>query len=138
MRQLSVALRALYSPGVAAASLSLMLTLLSANVAAQQSSGLSGALQALGGMSSDQQQQIMQRVMGSSNGGSTSPTGTNGSSQFPVNGNIGTNPTQNSGPGSTNNQPISPIPVFGPDDTVLIDINLPGERTVAQLSADTN
>jgi len=138
VRQLSVAPKAKCFPRVLVAGLAALPLLISSpTLFAQQSSGLSSALQALGGMSSDQQQSLMQKVFGQSGSNSTlqpnanMPQGQNGT---------GMNAQQNNAlkPPGSSNQPQSVIPTIGPDDTVLININLPGEKTTAQMSADIN
>lgn len=138
MRQLSVAPKAKCFPRVLVAGLAALPLLISSpTLFAQQSSGLSSALQALGGMSSDQQQSLLQKVLGQSGSNSTlqsnanMPQGQNGT---------GMNAQQNNAlkPPGSSNQPQSVIPTIGPDDTVLININLPGEKTTAQVSADIN
>ncbi len=93
-------------------------------------------MQALGGLSPDQQQAILQRVTGQSGTGSGTQGAPNGPQQS--RNNTGANGQPNSTAGTGTNQAQAPgmIPVFGPEDSVLLDINLPGEKTVAQQAAD--
>ena len=101
---------------------------------AQQQSGLQGAMQAFGNLSSDQQQAILQRLSGQTTSPPTTQLGPNAAQVQPnaadltgLNGNrLGALP-QTTQPGP---------PVFVGMDVVLLDINLPGERSVAQQTAD--
>lgn len=99
-----------------------------------QQSGLQGAMQAFGNLSPDEQQAILQRLSGQTAappatqlGANTAQLQPNESATNALNGNrLGTLPQST---------PLGP-PVFAGMDFVLLDINLPGERTVAQQTAD--
>ncbi len=121
-----------------------LLVLLGAGVDADAQQGsLSGAMQAFQQLSPDQQQAILQRLGGGQGGGISGALGGQGGQ-----GNQGSQGAQNqNNPAASNSQtpssnpngsqqPKPVIPVFGPDDWVLVDINLPGEKSVAQLAAD--
>ncbi len=101
-----------------------------------QQLGLTDAVQAFGGMSPEQQQAILQRLGSGNAAGQNAPGATNGTPQTRPNSsaNSGRNPAQASTAAQA--QPDSP-PVFWPEDSVLLDINLPGERTIAQQAADS-
>ena len=102
-----------------AAGLAAVLTALSLVSSAQQP-GLGAAMQALGGLSPDQQQAILQRVSGQGGAGSSAQGAAGGVQQN--RGNQGSNGVPNSslGSGTDQTQPRL-IPVFGPEDSVLLD-----------------
>ena len=107
-----------------------------------QSPNMGAAMQAYQAMSPDQQQAILQRLTGGSGGGLSTPLNGQGGQQS--NGNVpqnqGNNPTnalQNANQSQGNGAPKLQIPVFAPEDWVLLNINLPGEKSVAQQAADT-
>ena len=115
--------------------------LLGANAGAYaQQPNTAGAIQAFQQLPPDQQQAILQRLGGQSGGpsGALGGQGTQGTGNAAQNqGNAGANPAQGANPnGSANSSQKLPIPVFGPGDWVLLDINLPGEKSVAQQAAD--
>jgi protein involved in polysaccharide export with SLBB domain len=98
---------------------------------AQQSGGLGGAMQLFNGMSPDQQQSILQRLGGAQGG----PAQNANSGPTPQNAGAA-NSQGNSHPPASNQAPTISIPQFLPDDALLLQINLPGEKTVAQMAAD--
>ena len=104
-----------------------------------QSPNMQAAMQAYQSMSPDQQQAIIQRLGGSlgglagAMGGASSPTPSNQNQNYNPNAAAAQMPGPNN---PANAQPRLQIPVFGPDDWVLLDINLPGEKSVAQQAAD--
>jgi protein involved in polysaccharide export with SLBB domain len=104
-------------------------------VCSAQQSGPAGALQALGGLSPEQQQALLQRATGTAAAG-TNAQGATGATQ-PGRSNQAASGSRNSNAGAGAG-PLQArlIPVFEPDDSVLIDINLPGEKPVAQQAAD--
>jgi polysaccharide biosynthesis/export protein len=107
-----------------------------------QTPNMGAAMQAYQAMSPDQQQAILQRLTGGSGGGLSTPLSGQGGQQSSNNagqnqGNSPANALQNANQGQGNGSPKLQIPVFAPDDWVLLDINLPGEKSVAQQAADT-
>ena len=104
---------------------------------AQQQSGLQGAMQAFGNLSPDEQQAILQKLGGQSASSPTTQLGPNGA-QLQSNG-AGLNGLNGNRlgalPQTQQTVPLGP-PVFAGMDVVLLDINLPGERSVAQQTAD--
>ena len=115
--------------------------LLGANAGAYaQQPNTAGAIQAFQQLPPDQQQAILQRLGGQSGGPSGAPGGQGapGTGNAAQNqGNAAANAAQGANPnGSANSSQKLPIPVFGPGDWVLLDINLPGEKSVAQQAAD--
>lgn len=118
-----------------------MLVLGASTDAYAQSPNMQSAMQAYQSMSPDQQQAIIQRLTGQ--GGGVGGTLGGQSAQNPANLRSNQNSPANA-PASQNATPSTPpsppklqIPVFGPDDWVLLDINLPGEKSVAQQAADS-
>ena len=99
-------------------------------------------MQAYQAMSPDQQQAILQRLTGGSGGGLSGPalggsgarsTGNSAQNQA----NTPANALRNKGQSSSDSSPKLQIPVFAPEDWVLLDVNLPGEKSVAQQAADS-
>jgi polysaccharide biosynthesis/export protein len=114
--------------------------LLGASVdAVAQQGNLSGAIQAFQQLPPDQQQSILQRI-GAQTGGQSGGQGgqsAQGAQGAQNQGNAAATATQNANrTPNPNQQPPGSIPVFGSDDWVLVDINLPGEKSVAQQAAD--
>ena len=108
----------------------------SGDAVAQQN--VEGAIQAYQQLPPDQQQAILQRI-GAGQGGSPSvpQAGQGGQGASQNQNNANPNSSQTANPNANGNQqPKGTIPVFGPDDWVLVDINLPGEKSVAQQAAD--
>jgi len=108
--------------------------------AVAQQGNLDSAVQAYQQLPPDQQQAILQRLgagqSGSQSGQTGGQGGQGGQGAQNQNNNSATG-TQNANHGlNGNQQPTGTIPVFGPDDWVLLDINLPGEKSVAQQAAD--
>jgi protein involved in polysaccharide export with SLBB domain len=107
-----------------------------------QSPNMQAAMQAYQSMSPDQQQAIIQKLGGQVaglGGGPGNSSGQNSSNQNQSQANMqpGSAAAQAAGQnGQGNTPPKLQIPVFGPDDWVLLDINLPGEKSVAQQAAD--
>jgi len=106
-----------------------------------QQPNLSSAMQAYQAMSPDQQQAILQRLGASSGGGVSGSFGSSGTKNT---GNAGQNQNntpanalRNSNQSSANDSSKLQIPVFKPEDWVLLDVNLPGEKSVAQQAADS-
>jgi polysaccharide biosynthesis/export protein len=114
--------------------------------AVAQQGNLSGAMQAFQQLPPDQQQAILQRLGGGQGGdlssmlgGGQGGQGTRGQQgQQNQGNNTGVSGAQNSSTNQNGNQPLKgmSIPVFGSDDWVLLSINLPGEKSVAQQAAD--
>ena len=106
-----------------------------------QQPNMSAAMQAYQSMSPDQQQAILQRLTGGGGGGLSGPapggsgarsTGNSAQNQA----NTPANALRNKGQNSSDSSPKLQIPVFEPEDWVLLDVNLPGEKSVAQQAAD--
>ena len=133
MRHQSVALESRRPTFLLVAAWAATLLIASAAAVAQESNA-SGAVQAFGTLSPEQQQAILQRLSSQSGSGSATQGGGNGRQ--------GTgNAISNSAPASDRSTNVSmaqqaAIPVFEPEDTVLLDINVPGEKSVAQRTAD--
>ncbi len=112
----------------------------SVDAVAQQQGNLSGAIQAFQQLPPDQQQSILQRLGGGQTGPNSSGQNGQGTQQgqgAQNQGNAGATGTQNTNSAVNGNlQSKGMIPAFGPDDWVLVDINLPGEKSVAQQAAD--
>ena len=103
---------------------------------------MGAAMQAYQAMSPDQQQAIVQRLTGGGGGGLSSSLSGQGGQQTNGNaaqnqGNTPASALQNANQSPGNSPPKLQIPVFAADDWVLLDINLPGEKSVAQQAADT-
>ncbi|MBS0388956.1 MAG: hypothetical protein JSR15_10795, partial [Proteobacteria bacterium] len=133
MRFQSVALNSKPITAILAAVMASVFLGASAGALAQQT-GLSGAMQAFSNLPPDQQQAILQKLGGQSTG-STGLQGSTSGAQGPST--AAATSTPNSVHSGTSDQtPPSGPPVFMPEDSLLLDINLPGERSVAQLGAD--
>jgi polysaccharide biosynthesis/export protein len=103
-----------------------------------QQPNLAGAMQAYQSLSPDQQQAILQRLTGQGGmmSGSLRGPSTQGSANSGRNqGNAGVQNTSQTS-ANENAPPEEGIPVFAAEDWVLLDINLPGEKSVAQQAAD--
>ncbi len=98
-------------------------------------------MQAFQQLPPDQQQSILQRLGGQGGSSRVHRAGNDGQGTQEraeiraMTAPTGAQTTNRNNPNG-NQQPTGGIPVFGPDDWVLVDINLPGEKSVAQQAAD--
>ena len=96
--------------------------------AAAQQSNVSGAVQAFGNLTPEQQQAILQRLGGQSGAASGVPAPASNAQRA---GNVSASavPSPDSGPGASINWPQMPAsPLFGAFDVLLLDVNLPGGK----------
>ncbi len=115
-----------------ASALAVVLLAASSGVGAQQS-GVSGLMQAFGTLPPDQQQAILQRLGTQTSGALVNPGVTGAGPVAPNPAAAAANRLPGStAPASSNQDTLAAVPVFAPDDTVLLDINLPGEKSVAK------